>query len=96
MLNRLKRAMTPDTADEGSHRNMQELFASDMAESRRGDIRSKFDSQHIPAAHERPWVRPQGPEGWVDADGVLHPFDHYEEGPESLDANLEEEVVGGS
>lgn len=93
MFDRFKRAIEPKTEDEGASHRMQELFALDREESKRGDIRSKFDSQHIPAAHERPWTRPQGPEGWVDNDGVLHPFDHYEEGPSSIDAALEEEVV---
>ena len=88
----LKRAMTPVTADEGSMAKMQHLFATDLAESKRGDVRSKFDSGFIPDVHPVSH-RPQGPEGWVDADGVLHPFDHYEDGPQSLDAHLEEEVV---
>jgi hypothetical protein len=91
MLNRLKRAMTPATADEDGNQKMQAIFQADLVESKRGDVRAKFDSGFIPNVHRAEQELPPGVHGWYDADGVLHLFDGSENeiSPESLD----EEVV---
>jgi hypothetical protein len=70
---------------------MKEILQRDLAESRQGDIRSKFDAGFIPGAHTPRTQLIQGVHGWIDADGTLVPFDpiEVEVTPESLDANIE-------
>ena len=67
---------------------MRDIFKRDLEEAKRGDIRSKFDSTYIPHAHTPPEDLIPGVHGWIDADGVLHPFDPNtdEITPRSLDA----------
>ncbi len=53
---------------------MREIHRRDLAESRRTDIRAKFDSTYIPNVHRAEQELPPGMHGWYDSDGELHLF----------------------